>query len=409
MKLPCGSGSLFPRILLALVCAVAGAVTARAQEALAAIPEKLQPFVDRGEIAGAVMLVANRDNVLHLSAVGVSDVTSQRKLQTNDLFWIASMSKPITAVAVALLMDDGKLSFDDPLEKFLPEFRSLWVFEQQSNERRILARPERRVTLRDLLTHTSGMGEYAVTGPHWTLAEMSRSIAREPLRFQPGTHWAYSTAGFDVLGRVVEVVSGMPFAQFLQERLFGPLQMDSTTFWPIGEKEPRLATDYQLSPLTKKLEPAEIPYLYGGAITDPARPPLGGAGLFSTAEDISRFYRMMLNHGTLEGRRILKPVTVAEMTRKQTGDLRARAGMPWGLGFSLIEDPSQMLANAHLSPGTFGHGGAHGTNSWADPVRGLIYVFMIQRSDLRPNPDDSPMHRAYQEAVAAALAAPPPP
>jgi CubicO group peptidase (beta-lactamase class C family) len=172
-------------------------------------------------------------------------------------------------------------------------------------------------------------------------------------------------------------------------------------------QEKRLARDYRPGTQPGQLEPASNPYLYGGATTDRARPPLGGAGLFSTAADIAKFYQLMLGQGAFEGRQILRPETVTELTRKQTGDLRARPGMPWGLGFCVIEDPSQMEANATLSPGSFGHGGAHGTNSWADPKRGLVYVFMIQRDALRPNPDNSPMRRAYQEAVAAALPAAP--
>ena len=155
-----------------------------------------------------------------------------------------------------------------------------------------------------------------------------------------------------------------------------------------------------VGPATGKIEPTTIHYLYGGAITDRTRPPLGGAGLFSTAEDVAKFYQMMLNGGAAQGRQILKPATVAELTRKQTGDLKARPGMPWGLGFCVIEDPTQMEANRHLTAGTFGHGGAHGTNSWADPATGRVYVFMIQRDKLTPNPDDSAMRRAYQEAVA---------
>jgi CubicO group peptidase (beta-lactamase class C family) len=138
-------------------------------------------------------------------------------------------------------------------------------------------------------------------------------------------------------------------------------------------------------------------------VTDAARPALGGAGLFSTAEDVAKFYQMMLNNGTAGGQRVLKPETIAEMTRKQTGDLRARPGMPWGLGFCVVEDPKQMEANTTFTPGTFGHGGAFGTQSWADPTRGLVYVFMIQRDKIPNNPDNSPMRRAYQTAVEAAL------
>jgi CubicO group peptidase (beta-lactamase class C family) len=244
-----------------------------------------------------------------------------------------------------------------------------------------------------------------VTSPHWSLAEMTAIMAHEPLRFQPGTRWAYSTAGIDVLGRVIEVVSGQPFAEFMQQRLFAPLEMKDTTFWPTPAQEKHLARTYLPNAQTRKIEPTTIAYLYGGAITDRARPPLGGAGLFSTAEDVMKFYQMMLNAGAWHGRQILKPATVAEMTRKQTGDLPARPGMPWGLGFCVIEDPSKMEANLRLSPGTFGHGGAHGTQSWADPATGIVYVFMIQRDKLQPTPDDSAMRRAYQQAVAAGLGA----
>jgi CubicO group peptidase (beta-lactamase class C family) len=392
------------RWLLGCTLLLAGSLPTRAAPAadgFAVIPEKLQPFVLNHEISGVVALVATKDRVLHLSAVGRSDLASGRKLETNDLFWIASMSKPVTAVAVAMLADDGKLSFDDPVEKYLPEFRDLWVAGDQTAQQRVLVKAARPVTLRDLLTHTSGLGEYRVTGPHWTLAEMIKVLAREPLRFQPGTRWSYSTAGMDTLGRVVEVVSGMPYARFLQTRLFDPLGMKDSTFWIATGQKDRFVQPYIAK--AGKLQPTPIDYMYGGAVTDPERPSLGGAGLFSTAEDITKFYQMILNHGTANGRQILKAETVAEMTRKQTGDLKARAGMPWGLGFCVVEDPTQMASNATLSPGSFGHGGAFGTQSWADPTSGIIYVLMISRDKLQPTPDDSAMRRAYQEAVAGAL------
>jgi len=374
-----------------------------AQDKFAAVPAQLQPFVDQGEISGAVMLVADRDRVLHLSAVGVSDLATGRKMEPNDIFWIASMSKPLTAVCVAILADEGKLRFDDPVEKYLPEFRNQWVVQENAPDRRVLVRAARPITLRDLLTHTSGLGEYQVTAPHWTLAEFALAIAREPLRFQPGTRWAYSTAGIDTLGRIVEVVSGLPFAAFMQQHLLDPLGMKDTTWWISPAQDRRRAHTYLLNAQSRKLEETPIFYMYGGAVTDRARPPLGGAGLFSTAADVAKFYQMMLHGGELGGKRILKPETIAEMTRKQTGDLKARAGMPWGLGFCVVEDPSQMEANRTFSPGTFGHGGAFGTQSWADPVRGLVYVFMIERDKIPNNPDNSPMRRAYQTAVEAAL------
>jgi CubicO group peptidase (beta-lactamase class C family) len=385
-------------LLLAAFLISTGALAA---DKFAAVPEALQQLVSSNEIPGAVALVATKDSVLHLSAVGESDLATGRKLKPDDIFWIASMSKPMTSLAVAILADDGKLSFDDPVEKYLPEFRDMWVAGEQTAQQRVLVKAARPITLRDLLTHTSGLGEYRVTDPHWTLAAMIKVLAREPLRFQPGTRWSYSTAGLDTLGRVVEVVSGMPCGKFLQSRLFDPLGMKNTTFWISPSQKIRFVQPYISK--SGKLQPTPIDYMYGGAVTDHERPPLGGAGLFSTAEDVTKFYQMMLNHGAANGRQILKPETVAEMTRKQTGDLKARAGMPWGLGFCVVEDLTQMESNKTLSLGTFGHGGAFGTQSWADPTRGIIYVLMISRDKLQPTPDDSVMRRAYQQAVAAAL------
>jgi CubicO group peptidase (beta-lactamase class C family) len=326
-------------------------------------------------------------------------------MAADDIFWIASMTKPMTAACVAMLAEEGRLKYDDPVEKYLPEFHQQWQIEEQTPERRTLVKAAHPITLRELLTHTSGTGEYPVTDPHWTLGEMTKVVAREPLRFAPGSRWGYSTAGINVLCRVVEVVSGLPFATFFQQRLLEPLEMKNSTWWLTTHDLARYALSYQKSREAGKLEPAVISYMYGGAVTDRARPALGGAGLFSTAEDVAKFYQMMLNGGEFHGRRILKAETVAEMTRNQIGDISARPGIVWGLGLNVVVDPNGMAANRTLTPGSFGHGGAFGTNSWADPKRGLIYVFMIQRNGL-PNADDSEMRRAYQEAVEAALRSP---
>jgi CubicO group peptidase (beta-lactamase class C family) len=369
------------------------------------IAPKVQPFVDQGQISGAVLLAADKDHVLFVSAVGESDLATHRKMQTDDMFWIASMSKPITAVAVGILVDQGKLSFDDPVEKYLPEFHDLWVVQSQTGSQRVLVKASRPITLRDLLTHTSGMGEYPVTGPHWTSEEFIKTVAHEPLRFQPGTRWSYSTAGIDTLSRIVEVVSGMPFADFMQQNILNPLGMTNTTYWLSPEQFARYARSYHPDAATGKLAETTIPFMYGGAVTDHARPALGGAGMFSTAEDVVKIYQMMLNNGVYQGHRILKPQTVAEMTRPQTGDLKARAGMPWGLGFCVIADPSAMEANNTYAPGSYGHGGAYGTNSWADPKTGLIHIFMIQKTG-SGNPDNSPMRQAYENALAAAMKTP---
>jgi len=377
--------------------AAAGFLRAQSADRFAAIAPRMQEFVDKGEAAGVVTLIATKDRILHIHAVGKTDLAGNRKMRTDDIFWIASMSKPITSVCVAILADDGKLNLDDPLAKFLPEFAGLMVGRTGET-----VKPSRPITLRDVMTHTSGLGEMTSREPHLTLAETSQRLSRQPLLFQPGSRWAYSTAGMDLLGRVVEVASGVPFDKFLRKRVLDPLRMKDTAFWIAPKKESRWAHSYRWNAPAGKLEETTIPYLYNTVVTDRGRPPLGGAGLFATAGDIARFYRMMLNQGTLDGQRILKPGTVAEMTRKQTGALAARPGMPWGLGFCVVEDPSKMAANSVLSPGSFGHGGAFSTQSWADPVKDLIWIVMFER-DGKGNPDNSDVRIAFQEAAAKGI------
>jgi len=376
---------------------IAGWLRAQPADGFAAVAPRMQEFVDRGEAAGVVTLVATPDRILHLGAVGRTDLAGSRKMQADDIFWIASMSKPVTSVCIAILADDGKLSLDDPLARLLPEFAGLMVTRNGET-----VKPSRAVTLRDVMTHTSGLGEMPAREPHLTLAETSERLARQPLRFQPGSRWAYSTAGIDILGRVVEVASGMAFDEFLQKRVLDPLRMKDTGFWIAPGKESRYAHPYRWNAPAGKLEETVIPYLYNTAVTDRRRPPLGGAGLFSTAGDMARFYQMMLHQGALDGARILKPGTVAEMTRKQTGALTARPGMPWGLGFCVVEDPAGMAANSVLSPNSFGHGGAFSTGSWADPSKGLIWIVMFER-DGHGNPDNSDVRIAFQEAASKGL------
>ena len=371
-------------VLAVLLAAIALPLTASAQgpASFGAVAPAMQAFADKGEIAGVVTLLADRDRILHLGAAGRSDIATGRKMRADDIFWVASMSKPVTAVAIAMLVDDGKISFDDPVSKHLPNVPAA----------------SRAITLRDVLTHTAGLGELTNRDPHLTLAETARQIVEMPLRFPPRTRWSYSTAGFDALGRVVEVVSGMTFDRFLQQRLFGPLGMKDTSFWVRSGSRDRWAHSYQWMAPEGKLRETTISYMYGTEVSDRERPPLGGAGLFSTATDMARFYQMMLNNGVLNGKRILAPATVAELIRKQTGDFSARPGMPWGLGFCVVEDPALMEANKPLSPGSFGHGGAYSTQSWADPAKGLIWIVMFQRTG-KGNPDNSDVRIAFQDAL----------
>ncbi len=370
-------------------------------ERLATVAPQLERFVQDQTIAGAVTLVARQDRILRVDTLGYADLAARRPMRADTLFWIASMTKPMTAVTVLMLQDEGLVSVDDPVEKHLPEFKGQWMLAESSPERRVLVRPPRPITLRDLLTHTSGLSDVAPARWDSTLAEQVVAYAREPLQFVPGTRWQYSNAGINTLGRVVEVVSGMPFAEFLQRRLLDPLGMKDTTFWPSPEQAQRLAKSYQPAASGNGLEETGIYFLQGG-LSDRRRPPRPAGGLFSTAEDVARFYQMMLNGGQWQGRRLLSAKAVRELTRTQTGDLQTGFvdGMSFGLGFAVVKTPQGVTGM--LSPGSFGHGGAYGTQSWADPVRDLIFVLMIQRARL-PNADGSEMRRVFQQAVVDAL------
>lgn len=395
---------MLPRLLLVLPFALtftrAESVPATDAAKLSTLPAQMQKFVDDSTVSGAVALVATKDRVLHLSAVGKSDLASGREMKTDDLFWIASMTKPITGVCIGMLVDEGKIAWEDPVEKHLPEFKNQWVITEQGDKRRVIEKSPRPITVRDLLTHSSGLGNVNSPRPHSTLAELCMGYAREPLFFAPGTKWNYSNSGINTLGRIVEVASGKPFAEFLDERIIRPLGMKDTTFWPSTEQQKRLAKSYKRSK-DGKLEETMV-YFIQGDLADRERTPYPAGGLYSTAEDIAKFYQMMLQGGSVNGRTYLKPETAAEMTRTQSGDLRTgfTDGMSWGYGFQVVREPQGVTAM--LIPGTFGHGGAYGTNSWGDPKRGIAYILMIQAQGL-PNADASDIRRVFQETASAAI------
>ena len=369
---------------------------------LGAIPQRLQQFVADGAIAGAVSLVARHDRVVSLAAIGYANLEANRLMRVNDLFWIASMTKPVTATAIMLLQDEGQLAVSDPVEKYLPEFKNQWMVAEYGTNSLMLRRPARPITLRDLLTHTSGLSDVSQPRMESTLAELVMGYACAPLQFEPGSKWSYSTAGINVLGRVVEVITGQPFAEFADKRILHPLGMQDTTFWPSKAQARRLATAYSPRAGGKDLIATNIYFIKGG-LTARIRPPLPGGGLFSTAEDMAKFYQMVLNDGVAGKRRLLSKEAVAQMTSTQTGDLKAGflEGMSFGLGWGVVRQP--MGVTAMLSPGTFGHGGAYGTQGWVDPQQDLIFVLMIQRAKLVPNSDASDVRRVFQETVIAAL------
>lgn len=360
------------------------------------VGRRLQPFVEQSVIAGAVALVARDGKTVSLEAVGYTDLAARRPMRTDSLFWIASMTKPITATAVLALQDDGKLSIDDPVEKHLPEFKGQWLVQSRGSNTLALTRPARPITLRDLLTHTAGLGDVPAPRPDCSLAELVMAYSQQPLQFPPGSKWSYSNPGINTLGRIVEVASGMKFEEFLNQRFFKPLGMKDTTFWPTASQAKLLAKSYQPGG-SGGLEETEIFFIKGG-LSDRRRTAFPAGGLFSTADDIGRFYQMLLDGGMWRGKNILSRESVAQLTRTQSGDIKTgfTDGMSWGLGFAVVKEPRGVTEM--LSPGTFGHGGAYGTQSWADPVKRTVLVLMIQRAKL-PNADASDVRRVFQEAA----------
>lgn len=355
-----------------------------------AVRERMARFMAAKEIAGAVTLVATADGVVHLDAIGLADIAANRPMRADTIFWIASMTKPITATAVMMLQDEGKLSVDDLVEKHIPEFKSLNTSS---------GKPA-RLTIRHLLTHTSGMGEATAeeARPITDLAGLVPIYIRQPVAFDPGSRWAYCQSGINTAARIVEIASGQPFPDFLEQRLFGPLGMKDTTFYLTETQLPRLATSYRRGE-SGELEPAENFVLMGMSPTSRNRFPAANGGLFSTAADYARFARMILRGGELDGKRYLRPESVGLMTSLQSGDLKTgfTAGCGWGLGWCVARAPQG--ASAVLSPGSFGHGGAFGTQAWVDPIQKRIYILMVQRADFL-NSDDSDVRRAFQAAAA---------
>ena len=380
--------------LLGFVSLVLSPIQARAD----AISKVMQKFVDDREVSGVVTLVGLRDGVEHLEAVGKSDLAAGRDMQKDDLFWIASMTKPMAAICVMMLIEEGKLSVDDRVEKHLPEFKNQWLVQSKDSKQMVLGRPQRAITVRDLLTHTSGISDVKAPRPNCSLAELVMGYSREPLAFEPGSKWSYSNPGINTLGRLVEIASGIPFAEFIQNRLFNPLGMKDTTFWPTKEQQARVAKSYKQNKESHQLEETTV-YFTEGNLEDRSRTPYPAGGLYSTAKDVACVYQMMLSGGTFRGQKILRPETVQLMTTTQTGDIKTGFvdGMSWGLGFQVVKEP--VGVTAALAKGSFGHGGAYATQSWADPVAGKIYILMIQRSGM-PNGDGAAIREAFQYTAA---------
>jgi CubicO group peptidase (beta-lactamase class C family) len=351
----------------------------------------MQKCADDREVAGSVTLVGADNGVVHLDAVGKADLAANRQMSSDDLSWIASMTKPVTGAAVMMMQDEGKLQVDDLVEKYIPEFADLKTADGEPA----------KLTIRHLLTHTSGLAELSGQGSRAvkTLAEAIPFYVNRPVAFKPGSKWVYCQSGINSAARVVEVVSGKTFDKFCDERIFGPLGMKDTTFYPTKEQLARLAQPYARNK-DGALESAPLRML-GGPVSSRERMPMANGGLFSTAADYYRFCKVLLDGGQFGGKTLLKSESVRQMTTVQSGDVKTgfTPGNGWGLGVCVVREPQGV--SAMLSPGTFGHGGAFGTQAWVDPKLRRIYILMVQRANF-PNSDDSPVRLSFQKAAAPA-------
>jgi len=398
-----------PHILYSLTLILSlGSLTATAATLPNANPEdagmsaqrldRVDALIDRyiadQQISGAVTMVARHGEVVHLESQGWMDRENGEPMRRDAIFRMASMSKPVTGVAILMLMEEGKVRLSDPVSRFIPEFTNTQVAvidESRPTPRGQLPNyytmpAEREITVRDLLTHTSGLGSgqaYGISSSisprdgSLDLATYIPTLGSTPLEFQPGSQWSYSLlAGIETLGRIVEVASGMTFDRFLQERLFAPLGMEDTAFIVPAEKQSRLVMRYE------RTDEGQLKRAEGNpSWLDTTTLFSGGGGLYSTADDYIRFAQMLANGGELDGERILSPRTVELMASNHVKDLYGpNAGRPEGLGFGLTVDVvlDPVLADTHRGPGSFAWGGAFGTYFWVDPHNDLVGLLMIQ-------------------------------
>ena len=361
-------------------------------ERLERLGDALQAYVDKGELAGSVTLVARRGRIAYFQAFGQRDREANSPMQTDAIFRIASQSKAIVSVATMTLVEEGKLLLTDPVGKYLPELMETKVAVARAGGGYEVVKVARPITVRDLLTHTSGFGYGAgVGGDLWTAAGQTgyyfadknetirdsvRRIATLPAHAQPGTQWIYGYST-DILGALVEVAAGKSLDQVLRERIFEPLGMRDTEFYLSRGKEARLAAVYAQN--AGKLERAPTPGTAAGQghyVEGPRKNFSGGAGLLSTATDYARFLQMLLNGGELDGRRVLSRKTVELMTTSHLGDISYNAGQGFGLGFYVVEDLGERGSPG--SVGEFGWGGAYHTTYWVDPREELVVVHLTQ-------------------------------
>ncbi|HEY8508399.1 MAG TPA: serine hydrolase domain-containing protein [Steroidobacteraceae bacterium] len=384
------------RRMLAGICVLLiGAVA----QASSFSPERLQrvdQFVERaieaGEIAGAVTLVAQNGRIVHLKAHGFMDKASRKPMRTDTLFRIASMTKPVAGVALMMMIEEGKVRLNDPVSRFLPSFRNQMVAVPRDGGDYYTVPADREITVFDLLTHTSGLMSGPIGNAAGGKAYESRltvglkwvdELGKTPLEFQPGSRWAYSPfAGFNVVARIVEIASGQDFNTFTRERIFKPLGMKETFYWPTDEQRARLATVYERPGGKGELQVLANP--------DSGSSPVyfsGSGGLMTTAENYARFAMMLANGGELNGTRILGERSVEMLRSAHIPDTLPgrRPGESFGLSVRVVTNPA--ARRTMISEGSFGWSGAYGTHFWVDPKEKIVAIFMTQRWGFSPSSD----------------------
>jgi CubicO group peptidase (beta-lactamase class C family) len=377
-------------------------------ERLTKLTTDLKKLVDDGKISGGVALIARHGKVAYVTAFGYQDVAKKTPMAEDTIFAIASMTKPITCVAVMTLVEQGKLGLDDPIGKHLPELKDLRVLGDSKDDTDTTiatVAAERSVTVRDLLSHSSGFAyggfmasdtrlarAYTKAGvegrPHETIAEQVVRLGNVPLAHQPGAGWTYGLS-HDVLGRLIEVISGKTFDVYLQERVFDPLDMHDTSFYVPASKQMRVATIYRADGGGALIT---LPKGFGSKTFFS-----GGGGLYSTGRDYMRFAQMLNQGGEIDGARILKPETIALMTTNQIGKHSAFAVMKYGLGFGLIFTPDKPAGKPALS--RYLWGGFFSTNFWVDPRHDLVAVIMTQILPTNHGGSDTVFRTAVDQAI----------
>ena len=359
----------------------------------------MKSFVENHVIAGAVLMTGSSHSTPPAEAIGYANLAAQTPMEPDTMFWIASNSKQITAAALMLLVDEGKITLDDPAADCLPEFQGQMFVDEEDDQHKVLRHPARPVILRDLVSHTSGISPWFYDGRLnvGTLRERTLACALTPLRFVPGTKWEYGNGGFEVAGRIIEVVSGESLEAFMQTRLFDPLGMTDTTFWPSEAQVRRLATPYSPLPDASGLTEAALPFTY--PLAEMSGSPSPGGGLFSTVQDLFAFGRLIAGGGVFEGRRLLSEAAVRAMATTQTGTLLSGPDNEngYGLGWHTASRDRGKPWPEGIAP--VHHGGAHGTNLWIDPQEDRINVFMVAQTSWRPGFDGGEILRAFWEAA----------